>query len=512
MRRWMGNQRTRIPARFPAALCLSMGLGWALATGCASVKSERNLAPLFSEYSTAGGGVEREALGGIFRIRQSRPGGPWTQWALRPLVIQDREAGGDKLTRFLTPLGSVVDHGDEYIWQLIPVTRYERHRTSDGQIEWTLLTLPGIYWSKRADGRIVRAWFPFGGVAEDFLSWDRLEFVLFPIWARTERAGMVTQHVLWPFFSWTNGPGGPSGRFWPFYGRSAYEGRYDRRFWLWPFFSKYENNLHAAPGGQSSLWMFWPFFGRMTRGTYQESTVLWPFFGYGSDPATGFYTIDAPWPLVERMEAPRDDVSRTRFWPFYSHYHGDGLDSTWYLWPIINVAREEYERSVKNRVYVIPFWQSWKRVDEDAGVFRYTKLWPLFQSEGRELSDRHFAFPALNPLWRSPEFDEMYAWIWELWTRDVNYDLVRERSWLGLWRREKDAAEDRRSFAFLWARRAYRTETESVRETSLLFGLVRWRSGDVSGFELLPPAIPGPGWPLDRVGPSASLDPGGQDQ
>jgi hypothetical protein len=402
----------------------------------------------------------------------------------------------------------VLDHGDDYVWQLIPITRYEQHRTSDGQIEWTLLTLPGIYWSKRADGRIVRAWFPFGGVAEDFLSYDRLDFVLFPLWTRTERDGQVTHHVLWPFFSWTYGPGGKSGHFWPFYGTSYYEGRYDKRYWLWPFFHLQRKNLHSAPGGEEMMWMFWPFYGRMTRGTYHSESMLWPFFGKASDPSTGFWSLDAPWPLVERMESPRDDISRTRFWPFYSHYHGDGLDSTWYLWPIVNVAHEEYENSVKNRVYVIPFWQSWKRIDQYAGVFRYTKLWPFFQSEGREQSEKHFAFPALNPLWRTPEFDEMYAWIWELWTRDVNYDLVRERSWLGLYRREKDSSEDRRSFAFLWARRSYSTAQERVRETSLLFGLLRWRSGDESGFSLLAPAFPGPGWPLERVSSSASLGTG----
>jgi hypothetical protein len=77
-----------------------------------------------------------------------------------------------------------------------------------------------------------------------------------------------------------------------------------------------------------------------------------------------------------------------------------------------------------------------------------------------------------------------------------------------LWRREKDAAEDRRSFSFLWAHRTYSTEKERVRETSLLFGLFRWRSGDESGFDMLPPAMPGPGWPLERVTSSASLSTG----
>jgi hypothetical protein len=473
--------------------------------GCATNGTERMIAPLYSEYSTGGGGVETEAFGGAVRVRHSRPDGPWSQWALRPLVIQDREAGGDTLTRFLTPFGYVKNRGDEYVWQLTPITRYERHVTSDGQVEWTLLTLPGIYWSRRADGRILRAWFPFGGVTESFLSYDRIEFVLFPLWTKTVRSGVTTHHYLWPFFAITTGVGGTCGHVWPFYGVSSYEGRYDKRYWLWPFFHYQEDDLQLTPEKRERMWMCWPFFGRTTRGTSTSTTILWPFFGTASDPSTGFWAYDAPWPFIERMEAPKDAVSRTRFWPLYSHYNGYGLDSKWYLWPIINIAHEEYEHSVKNSVYVIPFWQHWKRVDDDAGVFRYEKLWPVYQREGREDSEKHFAFPALNPLWRTPEIDEMYAWIWELWTRDQNHEIVRERSWLGLWRRERDAFEDRRSLSFLWARRAYRTADEKLRETSLLFGLLRWRIGEKSGFELMAPAFPGPGWPLERAGASASL-------
>lgn len=472
---------------------------------CASTDQERNLAPIYSKYSTAGGGVEAEALGGIVRVRSTRPHGPWSQWALRPIVIQDREPGGDTLSRFLVPFGISKNRGDEYLWQLIPVTRYERHITSDGQLEWTLLTLPGIYWSRRADGRVVRAWFPFGGVTEGFLSFDRLEFVLFPIWMKTVRAGRTTHHVLWPLFAFTAGEGGPSKRFWPVYSESKHAGRYDRRFWLWPLFHLHKNNLGLPPEKRGTMWMFWPFYGHTTRGNYHASTVLWPFFGWAKDSTNGFSTFEAPWPLVEFMRAPKEDIERSRVWPIYSSYHGDGLDSTWYLWPIVNVRHEVYEKSDKTSVYVIPFWQNWKRVDEDAGVFEYQKLWPLYVREGREQSERHFAFPALNPLWRTPQIDEMYAWIWELYTRDKNADMVRERSWLGLYRREKDAGEDRRSFAFLWAHRSYRDAGSKVHETSLLFGLVRWRSRDGGGVEFLKPALPGPGWPLERVRASGTV-------
>jgi hypothetical protein len=484
-----------------AVLVLSAVFG----ASCASSSMERNLAPLYSSYSTAGGGVEQEALGGALRLSRATPHGPWTQWAFRPIVVQDREPGGDTLSRFIVPFGNSKDRGDEYQWQLVPITRYDRRVTSDGQLEWTLLTLPGIYWSRRSDGRILRAWFPFGGVMESFISFDRLEFVLFPIWMKTLRNGRYTHHVLWPFFSYTNGAGGPSWVFWPFYGESIYAGRYERRFWFWPFFHLHKNNQYLPPEKRETMWMFWPFFGRTDRGAFRATSILWPFFGWSHDPSTGFWTFDAPWPLIEFLNAPKEDIHRARVWPFYSSYHGDGLDSKWFLWPVVNVRHEVYEKSEKNSVNIIPFWQNWTRVDEDAGVFRYEKLWPLYTREGREASERHFAFPALNPLWRTPEIDEMYAWVWELYTRNVNYDMVRERTWLGLYRREKDADEDRRSLSVLWSHRSYRSGNDRVGETSLLFGLLRWRDSDAHGFEFLAPSLPGPGWPLERVSASATV-------
>jgi hypothetical protein len=511
MRDWMVSSASAMPRSNSGASCAARAFFCVLAfflDACATQDQERNLAPIFSEYSTAGGGVESEGLGGILKIRTSRPRGPWTQWSFRPFVTQERELSGETTSRFLVPFGQSRERGDDYLWQLVPITRYDRRVTSDGQLEWTLLTLPGIYWSRRADGRILRAWFPFAGVTESFLSYDRLEFVLFPLWMRTERGGRVTNHFLWPLISITTGTGGPSWSVIPFYSESVYEGRYDRRVWIWPFFSLHKNHLNLPPEKRETLWMFWPFYGHTTRGTYSANTVVWPFFGWSTDRSTGFWTLDAPWPLVEFMRSPKEDIERTRVWPFYSHYHGDGLDSTWYMWPLVNVRRELYEKSEKNSVYLIPFWQSWKRVDEDAGVFEYQKLWPLYVREGREQSERHFAFPALNPLWRTPEIDDMYAWIWELYTRDVDQDMVRERSWLGLYRREKDAAEDRRSFSFLWAHRSYRENGSRIHETSLLFGLIRWRSTDDDAFDWLGPAIPGPGWPLERVSASGTVSAG----
>ncbi|MCY2958715.1 MAG: hypothetical protein NTY35_00985 [Planctomycetota bacterium] len=477
--------------------------------GCAVDGTERNLAPLWSEHSMAGGGVEVEALGGAIRTRTPRRGAAFSQVAARPLMIRDRSRE-EVVDHFLTPFGYATYRQEETVWQLLPITRYDRRTAEDGTIEWTLLTLPGIYWSKRADGRTLRGWFPFAGVMEQFLSYDRLEWVLFPLWMRTDRAGRITNHFLWPIFSWTNGTGGPSWRVWPLVGNSIYEGKYERWFLLWPFFLWQRNNLQLPPAAHETMWMVFPFYGRATAGDYSSNTVLWPFFGWASNESNGYYAVDAPWPLVRILRDPEQAQERTRAWPVYSEYSGDGLESTWWGWPFLNDRREVYEDAEKNATNIVPFIQNWERRDAQGNVEAYSKVWPFFQLERRNDDELHTAFPALNPLWRTPDIDAMYAWIWELYTRDRKAGTVRERTWLGLYRREKDELEDRRSLSALWSTRAYTLPEGDCRETSILFGLLRWRSGPGSDFGLMLPAFPGPGWPMERgaAEPAAAVDPG----
>ncbi len=480
-------------------LCLA--LPCLLLQACANTREERHLAPLYTQISRAGGGVEEEALAGAVRLRRDSPGGTLRQWGLRPLVIREKGENGDWLMRYLTPFGRAERKDKDFGWYLLPITLYTSQKQPQGEDTYTLITLPGIYWSRTDDGRTLRAWFPFGGVLERFVSFDRIEFALFPLWVRTERAGRETTHVLWPFFSKSSGAGGPAWRAWPLIGHGQYEDRYDRWFFLWPFFQWEHNRQWAGEERDERSWMVFPLYGYKRAGSYRAHTLLWPFFGWSSDPEQGFWAWDAPWPFVRMLENPAQDERRRRVWPFYSYYRGDGMESTWYLWPFYNSSYEEYPDAVRTTRWVLPLWQEWHRKADNGETTDYRKLWPLFEIDQGEPGLRRTAFPALNPLWRTPEIDEMYAWIWELYAREERPGGIRsERSWLGLYRRERDANEDRRSWVGLWANRQWQ-DTKGVErsDTALLFGLLRWSSGADGSLEWLAPALPGPGWPLERT-------------
>lgn len=484
-----------------AVSCLAL-----CASGCVTYDQELHLAPVWSDLSMAGGGREREAVAGAIRENRPAPGEPWVRWSLRPLVTKSRDSSGDSMMHYLVPLGTRVRRGEEVVDQLLPLMRYEKRIDSEGRPTWKFLALPGIFWSKDHTGRIVRAVFPFGGVIEDSFTYRRITFALFPLFLKTEREGRTSYHLLWPIFMRSTKPELPtSWRVWPLYGVSFSE-FHTRRFWLWPLFHRHTDVGATSRGIPTKRFSIWPLYSRASRGTFHATSFLWPFFGWSSDSSTGYWAWDGPWPLVRIIrpgESP-EQVVRTRFWPFYSHYSGDGLTSRWYLWPLVNRRREEYKDGTREAEFVVPFWQRWERVDEAGSRIRsWNKLWPIYQTyfsaedaDGRSRS--RTAFPALNPLWHMPVVDDMYAWTYELYTRETRDEAVRERSWGGIWRRDRDAFERRSYLTGVWARRVFAYEGTRYAETSTLFGLLRWRTKE-GGFEgFLRPAFPGPGFPVRR--------------
>ena len=170
-----------------------------------------------------------------------------------------------------------------------------------------------------------------------------------------------------------------------------------------------------------------------------------------------------------------------------------------FLWPVGHYRKETYVGGDRTSLYLIPFWQRLDRTDNETGeASSWRKLWPLFQYERVDDWSRG-SFPTLDPFWRNWLIDYHYGWLWKAFEWEERGELRRERSYLGLWIREKDAGEDRRSLSMLWSNRTYRKDGLDVSETSLLLGLIRWRRTEGQGSEMMRPAFPGPGWPAERV-------------
>ncbi|MDF1799490.1 MAG: hypothetical protein P1V81_09970 [Planctomycetota bacterium] len=545
--------------RIVRGLALGALLGACLVS-CAALDSDWHLAPIYSSQHRFDGGHTTEFAGGAVLFEDPptvaapaagakdasgkllEPGEPRVRTArlingelderfgrksraLRPLVAERWHADGDRTFEWLPPLGRTTWRGEELSSYFFPV--YSARLTPENTKGRTfqMIVLPGFLWTQEADGTNHAAWLPFYGDLRDFLTFTRIQFVLFPLYLRTERAGNRTDSLLFPVLGYTRPlpeeevtdpiaqlerRESHGWRIWPLYGHSRRENSYDRRFALWPILHWQDNHLERPEENHEKLRGVWPLFTSTHMGTYEGYTFLWPFFGWGRDPRGGFWALDAPWPLVrfQRGGANTGDVSRSRVWPLFSHMRGDNLEAWSVIWPFVQWRTESYVQSTRDSRYLLPFWRARHSVAtashrggaaEGETLSRWRKLWPLWSEElepGRHGLRRTTTLLPLNPLFEADFIDFHWAWAWQLYREVEDGPIKRERAWLGLWTRERNAAEDRRSLSGLWSKRVVDGPGGSYRETSLLFGLLRWRSSDADDDSgMLRPAFPGPGWP-----------------
>ncbi len=478
-------------------------LALTLLAGCAAPGSEVHVAPFYARHATARGTLEREALLGMLHEVRDAQEGTLLAAAVRPFYGWENLGGGEWRADILPPLGLAQRREDEVLSFVVPFYLYRIGDKVDGTREARMAMLPGFLFRNNSERGLSFGWFPFFGKLEQFLTYEDVSFVLWPLFVRARAGERQSTHVPWPLLGWTRGGGESSFHLLPFYAHAEIEGRYERSAYLWPFFQIHHNRLGGGGEEPEEILWIWPFYGRKTRGTYRADTVLWPLFGYARDPRGDYRAFDAT-PLVrfEKGGLNTPVRARRRVWPFFGYVEADRMVYRTYLWPLIHVRQESYNDSERESFYALPFWQSWDRREFASGrESAWRKLWPLFQWE-REDSLRRGSFPSLDPWTRNHQLTYHYGWIWRLWSyeTDPEEDLTRQRAWLDLYRREKDAGEDRRSLSGLWARRDYRDEGgRAIRETSLLFGLLRWRKTEGEAFDMLSPAFPGPGWPAERA-------------
>lgn len=475
--------------------------------GCAAPGTDIHLEPLWSRHALASGGTEVEALGGLYLSQDPIPGSTSRINGVRPLWSRRRDPDGSRTTHFLVPVGFDRESGTGHTTMLLPLFYYQsrneepQHEGLPDRSRFDLVAVPGLLLSRSAKGTDRFALFPFGGMVDHLFTYDKIRFALFPLFVYTEREKVRSWHVLWPIFGRSSGPQSRSLRVWPLVGYSARDGRYARWFWLWPLLHWHRERTPGTEELSSTKFMFFPLFGRTRIGSYRSTTVLWPFFGYATDPRGNYWSIDAPWPIVRIQRGGLDPQAeeRTRLWPFYSHFESAGLRADSILWPFYHRRWEDYAESQRKSTYVVPIWQSWDRLDRlDGSTSSWRKLWPLYQ---RHEQDGHvrYAFPDLNPFWRSEMIQFHYAWIWELYVGERGRFGERERLWGGIYRSESTRKESRHSLSGLYASRAFTDERGDVVERSFLFGLLRWRTSGRDGFDAMRPAFPGPGWPAEMI-------------
>lgn len=456
---------------------------------CAAPDAELHLAPVFSRH-TLPGYDHAEAAGGALRYHASGS----TTWALSPLYWRCDDPDGRARADFLFPLGR-YEHDPERprtYARLFPLFWRTAETRPDGvtEVDWSAL-FPFFWGGSASDGgESSFAFFPVYGRLRDFFTYDEIRFVLWPLYMSTAKGERRGHHVLWPLVGWLSA-GGEGWHVFPLYGTAEAPGRYRRSYLLWPIAHWSAEDLDRAHPRHG--WLVVPLGGQIRQGDYTASTVLWPVFGYAERPSTGYRSF-AAWPLVKFESGGRHAERRlSRLLPFWIRYEDESTEFTAWMWPIFWIRQDHFGGIQRDSFYALPFYfRSCTR--SPAGTERKERLWPLVRAQRDDAGGERFALlaPGIEPILSSDALSRNLGFAFEVWAGDspAASGPRQRRAFLNLYHSAEYAGHRRWSVPVLGGQW---TEPDGTVHTSLLLGLIRFRSGAGGGFE--EPAFPGPGWP-----------------
>ena len=252
-----------------------------------------------------------------------------------------------------------------------------------------------------------KALFPIAGTIKQRLGYDRIHFVLFPLYGDFEQKGSHTIHAPWPFLRFIHGAGDHGFQFWPLFGHRGRPGDYSSEFYLWPLIYKSTKNLSEPQ--PDIKWGVLPFYARATAPGRIDETYLWPFFGYSHQTSPVKYDSRRYfWPFLVQG---RGDVRYINRWaPVYTHSVIKGYDKTWIAWPLFRHAtwQDGGIAQEQNQVLFFLYWSLTQRstTNPSAPPAHKTHLWPLFSSwnngaglrQLQVLSPFEVIFPGNEPI------------------------------------------------------------------------------------------------------------------
>ena len=345
-------------------------------------------------------------------------------------------------TRVLYPLFKDEFTPHERRSWLLPVFHRSQYTHFDGGVDTQTLLVPMLWGSDHELGTYFSL-FPLGGTAKGILGLDRIDYALFPLYARATDRDRTSHHVLFPIFNWTNGTRVQGGRVFPLFSRySGYtpEGkkRYSRNSYLWPLIHIHDSDLETDD--PTHVRWFWPFYGQVKSDRLRRYSIAWPFLGKDVHPRRQLSSVYL-FPLL-RFSWERDDLIQYDFYPIYGHKNYRGNSRSFFLWPFIGweqQLRENYERRSR---WFFPFYRHTERErtfpapegEFEGSVERsaITRIWPLYRyrahDDGRQEWNILDPLPFVDP----PGFDAFYSRIWRIY-REVDNPREERRAWELLW-------------------------------------------------------------------------------
>lgn len=384
----------------------SLALLGLLAASIARASAEENVWPVrVAQTDAHGETISWQAAGPlIFQKPSAEPG---TVAGVRPFFAQWRSpTGALRETNALYPLFTYRTDSEAYRWSFFQLIN--RSGPAAGQTSAQPASVANKtfdiwpFWFSRDTGTSTssyQALFPVAGSIQSRFGYDRLSWIVFPLYGRAERKGTVSTSAPWPFVKVTRGAE-QGFALWPLFGHREKPGAFEQNFFLWPL--AWNNTLQPpedAPAGAQAHREhgFLPFYTSETEAGFVNRNYLWPFFGYTERTAPVRYHENRYlWPFLVQGRGEQKHVNR--WGPFYTHSTTKGTDKTWVLWPLYrqkswtDAGLHQTQRQLLYCVYRSTRQRS--VANPQAAPAEKAHLWPLVSAWDNGAGRKQVQFPS----------------------------------------------------------------------------------------------------------------------
>lgn len=351
--------------------------------------------------------------------------GPLVEWsglgddrpaikAVRPFFVRedDGRIGREDLD-ILWPVAHIRHWKNQTDWRFLTAFYLGPH-PADPPSQYAFWLLPILAVGRNKAGEDYGAVFPLGGRVDNWFGRDRMEFVLFPLYAHSELNDLRTDHWLWPIVSRTTGTDLYRFRVFPFYGRSEKKGEGRNTFILWPFWTSFHSD---RPGVRSDGFMLFPVYGHAKNDREETWMFLPPFFRHTAGKSHSQNII--LWPFYQSETSKTQD--KLYVWPLYGRRTTADEDRRFWLWPFIWKRHETCKPVTVDRFRVFPLYASeaTRPIAAPTNVVdRYVSVWPLMSYERKKQDYKRVRIMDLWPFRNTAPVERNLSPLWTVYQRE----------------------------------------------------------------------------------------------
>ena len=342
---------------------------------------------------------------------------------------------GEEFSRqeFLWPIISRQIHKNRLKSNYGPIFINDKDITDENS-EWLTWLVPFLFWGQDDKKENYFGLFPFIGEIRNIIGYDSIQWTLFPFYTKTERHGITTNHLFFPFTYWGHSQHEETFGLFPLY---LYKKRKDyiSKSFIWPFI-----HWGSEQKSQSHWFSILPFYSQIRSPKYNFTSIITPFFS--SSKSEFEEKTSYLWPLLTETKKYRKIKSKEEtkkeqsfesksYLPFYWHRKSKYLETHDFIYPLIRHRTYAPNKNYKQtRFWILPFFDYYSEEykDNPENNLEIYQLWPLY-TYGKGKNSSYFAFPSLFFILWNEEIHRRFSPFWTLYSHKTN-ETSRETTFL----------------------------------------------------------------------------------